>query len=92
MALIDKPSGKNSYLLTINYKGETFGVFFYYDLNIIYISQKYDKNCNDILDYTNPYLNCSTKHKMMRDFFHRGLIRFSNISVKDKIFNALSIR
>ena len=92
VALIDKPSGKNSYLLTITYKGETFGVFFYYDINVIYISQKYDKNCNDILDYTNSYLNCSTKHKMMRDFFHRGLIRFSNIGVKEKILSALSIR
>ena len=96
-ALIERPTGTNEYMLTIRYNDGWYNVRKY--SSCIYVSEGADQtfprrvcfNYNDVVDDRAVMIGSSNYIIVsMRNYFHRGLIRFQNQICKNMIFDMLS--
>lgn len=97
-AFIERPVGRNKYVVTLKYKGKNYGVREFLDLGIVY--------CDDHPDLTYPNrISVTTQdHQInyvmlknndlflynMRFYFERGCFRFKDLHCKEAILTALS--
>ena len=97
-AFIEKPVGKNRYLVTLRYKGTDYALREYPDLGIIYCDDKADTTfkgkftvtTNDhqvnyvMLKNNDLFLN------NMRYYFEKGCFRFKDLRCKEAVLSSLS--
>lgn len=97
-AFIDKPFGKNKYIVTLKYKTKLYGIRSYDEQGILY--------CDDKTDATFPFkLSVTTEDhdvnyvmlknnegfiSSLRFFFNKGCFRFKDLACKEAVIKALS--
>lgn len=96
-ALITRPSGSSEYMLSIRYNEMWYNVRKYN--SCVYVSEGADEtfprrvcfNYTDVIDDRAVMVNSSNYIIMaLRNYFHRGLMRFQNLACKNMIFDMLS--
>ena len=98
LAFIEKPTGKNSYILTVKYNGKNYGVRAYPDAGVIYVDNSADlTNPNKFSvttdDHNINYVMLRQNRffiENLRYYFDRGCIRFKDLQCKEAIIKALS--
>ena len=97
-AFIEKVSGTSSYICTLRYNGEDYGVREYCDLGIIYCDDRADKT------YPNRISVTTEDHQLnyvmlkrndgflmsLRYYFEHGCFRFKDLRCKEAVLKALS--
>lgn len=95
---IEKPSGDLRYHMTIEYKGNSFGVYGNSKIGLLYISDKVDPSCGFIFALTiddhkeNTLLTKDKQNahlKWLANNFKNGNVRFVSMEVKQKIEGGL---
>lgn len=93
---IKKMNGRGSYIFSLHSSGAWYGVRFYSDQAILYVSKsadltspkKYAANPEDMTEET--LLISATMKIRLRDMFDRGAFRFDNLESKAAAFSLLS--
>lgn len=92
-------SGKMMYLYTLKFKGKKYAVRQVQKTNMIYINNKIDPNFHTVVALSDNDHDDSTIQmgkytfylKHIRDAYARGMLRFSNLEVKDMMLELLGI-
>lgn len=96
-ALIERPSGANEYIASIRYNNAWYNVRKYN--TCVYISEGADEtfprricfNYTDVIDDRAVMVNSyNLLVTTLRNYFHRGLMRFENLQCKNMMFDMLS--
>ena len=96
-ALIERPSGANEYMLSIRYNNEWYNIRKY--ITCVYVSEGADEtfprricfNYTDVVDDRAVMINNSNYIILaLRNYFHKGLMRFENLQCKNMVFDMLS--
>lgn len=96
-ALIERLSGTNEYMLSIRYNNKWYNIRKYN--TCVYVSEGADEtfprricfNYTDVVDDRAVMINNSNYIILaLRDYFHRGLMRFENLQCKNMVFDMLS--
>lgn len=99
-SFIDKMKNTARYSMTLEYQGESFGVYTDYKNGCIYISDKVDPSCKLIYaltidDHKENTLLTRTKNvtqlKWLSDNFKMANVRFVSMQVKNKIEKGLAL-
>lgn len=99
VALIARPSGASEYMLSIRYNGMWYNVRRYNSCGYIYVSEGADEtyprrvcfNYTDVVDDRAVMVNSSNYIIIaLRNYFHRGFMRFQNLACKNMMFDMLS--
>lgn len=98
LAFIEKPNGRNRYVVTLRYKNKDYAVREYYEQGVVYCDDKPDMshplkisvtiddhNINYVMLRQNPILIGN-----LRYLFERGCFRFKNLQCKEVILTTLS--
>lgn len=98
MSFIERPVGKNRYLLTLRYKGCDYGVREYGDIGVLYVSRNADCTFPVKISVTTDDMNIN--YVMLRNnamiisnlryFFDNGCFRFENLECKECLMKCLS--
>ena len=99
-AFIEKPSGRNYYVMTIKYNDNEYGVYEYPDLGWMYISDKSDSTCKikisiNYTDHDVNYIMIRQNSYILdtfRKYFEQGCFRFKNQLCKTALIKALAFR
>lgn len=97
-AFIERPSGRQIYLMTLRYKNQHFGLREFPEAGIIYCDTKPDMSWTERLaittnDHNINYVMLKNNDFMinqMRYYFDHGAFRFSDLAAKECIFAMLS--
>ena len=95
---VGKMDGKSIYIMSIRYDNKWYGVRYYTDRMVVYISKtpdlsqkrkiavSVDDMCEDttLISRTDPLMI------RLREFFEKGAFRFQNLEAKTAAFNLLS--
>lgn len=96
-ALIEKPKGRGSYMLTIKNDQTLYGVYRY--PSCVYVSKSYDESflyrvCFTVNDVTDDrFMRIGTTNylvQMMRTEFNRGNVRFQDLECKNTFLDMVS--
>lgn len=98
-AFIQKPKGRYKNMFTIQYDSDYFGVYECLTDGYIFVSSKYDPNCNTVLSFkasdhdqnTIMLSHYSYIWKTIRDAYQMGALRFSDLKAKSIIYEILAI-
>ena len=99
-AFLDKPNGRNYYLITLKYNNREYGVREYPELGIVYCDDKADSTypikvtvttADHDINYVMLKKN-STYISTLRYYFEHGCFRFKDLRCKEAILNALSYK
>lgn len=98
LAFIDKPTGKNSYILTVRYNAKDYGVRAYPDDGVIYVDNTADLSNPNKFSVTTDDHNINyvmlRRNKFfidnLRYYFDKGCLRFKDLQCKEAILKALS--
>lgn len=96
---IKKPSGRAKYICTIIYDKKAYGVRDYFDEGIVYISNKPDRDCKQVItfkasDHTQNTImlsHFSYTWKFIKDSFQNGTLRFDDEKTKSCIFDIIGV-
>ena len=97
-AFIEKVSGTSSYICTLRYNGEDYGVREYCDLGIIYCDDRADRTYPNRISVTTEdhqlnYVMLKRNDAFLmslRYYFERGCFRFKDLRCKEAVLKALS--
>lgn len=98
MSFIERPEGKNRYILTLRYNGNNYGVREYSELGILYVSRNADLTFPIKISVTTEDMNINyvmLRNNIMiisnlRYFFDNGCFRFQDLQCKECIMKCLS--
>lgn len=96
---IENLSGNSKYLFTIKHDGICYGVREELKTCIIYVNEKADNNCKNILVFTTGQHATNTvmlsknsyTAKCLKESFEMGLLRFGSMKSKNAIFDILAL-
>lgn len=96
---IEKPNGKNKYIATITKNGKLYGVLDFYEKNILYVTNRVDNSCRNILAFnanehgknTIMLTRSSYTITMLKDAFYSGAMFFEDAECKNIIFDILAL-
>lgn len=97
-SFLKRMQGKNIYIMTLKYDGEAFGLRYYPDSNILYISTSADLSCpkqyacrlEDMDEETNLLTSLPGYMLKLRGAFDNGQFRFQNLKCKSALFTVIS--
>ena len=97
-AFIEKVSGTSSYICTLRYNGEDYGVREYCDLGIIYCDDRADRTYPNRISVTTEdhqlnYVMLKRNDAFLmslRYYFEHGCFRFKDLRCKEAVLKALS--
>lgn len=96
-AFIEKPTGKNKYLLTLVYDGYSYGIREFYEKGVVYCDNRPDEKAPLKITVTTDdheinYIMLE-RHDLiisqMRFYFNQGLFRFKDMRCKQAVLKAL---
>lgn len=97
-SFVKKMTGKNTYLMTLKYDNNYYGLRFFSDNRILYISttadlthpKKYACRIEDMDEDTNLVSTIPLYTVKLRDAFNAGQFRFQNLNCKSALFSIIS--
>ena len=97
-SFVKKMTGRNSYIMTLKYDNEFFGLRLYPDSNILYLStsadmtspKKYACRLEDMDEETTLVSTIPLYVQRLRDAFNGGQFRFQNLTCKSALFAVIS--
>ena len=97
-SFVKKMTGRNSYIMTLKYDNEFFGLRLYPDSNILYLStsadmtspKKYACRLEDMDEETTLVSTIPLYIQRLRDAFNGGQFRFQNLTCKSALFAVIS--
>ena len=97
-SFVKKMTGRNSYIMTLKYDNEFFGLRLYPDSNILYLStsadmtspKKYACRLEDMDEETTLVSTIPLYTQRLRDAFNGGQFRFQNLTCKSALFAVIS--
>lgn len=97
-SFVKKMTGRNSYIMTLKYDNEFFGLRLYPDSNILYLStsadmtspKKYACRLDDMDEETTLVSTIPLYVQRLRDAFNGGQFRFQNLTCKSTLFAVIS--
>lgn len=98
-AFVKNVKGRNRYLFSIRHDNRLYGVREFFDENLLVVSKKVDKNCQNIMTFQTKDHDTSTLLvdrysfyvKLMKDAFKRGYLRFDDVETKNVVFDILGV-
>jgi len=97
-SFVKKMTGRNSYIMTLKYDNEFFGLRLYPDSNILYLSasadmtspKKYACRLEDMDEETTLVSTIPLYVQRLRGAFNGGQFRFQNLTCKSALFAVIS--
>ena len=93
---IEKIEGNSKYLFSIKYNNVTYGIYSFFNKNILYCSTSFQDGSkiytSFLTDHDNStiLLNSSSKIILvMREYFNNGLFKFKNLNCKNAVIQTL---
>lgn len=98
-SFIGKPKGKSKYFATIKHNNKFYGVYEFYELNILFISTKVDKSCRNVITLNANEHSANTLMlsrssytiQVISECFKQGAILFEDLECKNAIFDILAL-
>ncbi len=98
MTFVEKLTGKSRYILTLKYKGKSYGVREFPEYGVLYCDNKADESFRIKIAVTTPDHNinyvmlksCELEIATLRWYFEHGCFRFKNLQCKEALMSAIS--